>query len=223
MHRLYLEAELRNAQPIPPCAPYVDADLHQVIWYGSVWMGRYMRCRHAIEGTYDGPLADVRAKQALIGRHRARDATVTALPDWTPFMLQMMNMSLLNTSRSGQIELSSMDQLHSYGPSLRWLWAEAKQLGKSAADAWEHIVAWGRHRPECWDRRDEQPALARRLARIIAWDGNTDLDHPWAAVVDGERWQVRLNEFPDDFMYSLIVDGAAEGDFHDWPGTWQRD
>jgi hypothetical protein len=221
MHRLYLEAELGNAQPIPPCAPYVDADLHQVIWYGRVWMGRYMRCRHAIEGTYDGPLADIRAKQALIARYRARDATVTALPDWTPFMLKMMDMSLLNTSRGGAIELSSMDQPHSYGPSLRSLWAEGKRLGKSPADAWEHLLAWGRHRPACWDRQEQQAAVGE-TGRTIVWKATNNLDHPWAAAVDGEHWQVRLNDFPDDFMYTLVIEGTAAGDFHDWPATWQR-
>lgn len=232
LHRGYLEAELRRAQPIPPCAPYVDPDLHQVMWYGSVWMGRYMRRRHSIEGVFDGPLADVGARELLVARHRTRDALIKAMPDWTPFMLSMMNMSLLNASRSGGLEVSSMEQPHSYGPSLRALWAEAKRLGKSDADAWEHILVWGRHRPACWDRMDERkkkrqplvpPALVERLARTVTWKKSDDLDHPWTIELDAERWQIRLNDFPDDTMYSLAIDAAAIGDFHDWPATWQRD
>jgi len=189
-----------------------------------------MRRRDALEGVYDGPLADVQARQTLIARHRARDATDRSLPDWTPFMLSMMNMSLKNTSRGGRLDVSSMDEAHGYGPSLRALWAEAKRLGKSTAGAWEHVVAWGRHRPACWDRLDQskkqQEPLARavveRLARTIAWKGNDNLDHPWVVVVDGERWQIRLNDFPDDVMYTLVIGCEAIGDFHDWPAAWQR-
>jgi hypothetical protein len=33
-----------------------------------------MRRRDAIEGVFDGPLADIQAKQLLITRHRSRDA-----------------------------------------------------------------------------------------------------------------------------------------------------
>src|SRR5262249_32929015 len=152
------------------------------------------------------------------------DMTVTALPDWTPFMVQMMNMSLKNTSQigDGRLDVSTMDQPHSYGPSLRWLWAEAKQLGKSAPDSWDHILTWGRQRPACWDRPSAVPVLAGQLSRAIAWQENDDRDYPWSAVADGKRWQVRLNDFPDDFMYTLVIAGAVAGDFHDWPEHWQR-
>ena len=41
--------------------------------------------------------------------------------------------------------------------------------------------------------------------------------------VDGKDWRVRLNDFPDDFMYSLVIEGTTIHNFHDWPAAWLRD
>jgi hypothetical protein len=234
MHRSYLELELQRARPIPPCAAYVDPAVHYTMWYGGAWMGRYLRRQHAIEGIFDGPLVDGRARQLLIARHRARDAADKTVPDWDPMVLTMVNMSLRNNSGAhGPLDVSSCTQPHSYGPSLRALWGQAKRLGRSDAAAWEFIAAWGRHRPACWDRQDEAkrnrqpqglPALVERLACKLAWKRTDDLEHPWAtSEVNGQDWQVRLNDFPDDVMYTLVIGGARVDDFHDWPETWQRD
>jgi hypothetical protein len=234
MHRYYLELELQRAKPIPPCVSPADPAVHRAMWYGGAWMGRYMRRIDAIEGVFDGPLADRQARQLLIARCRARDAADKTVPDWDPMLLTMINMALKNNSGvHGKMDVSSSTQPHSYGPSLRALWGQAKRLGKSDAEAWDFIVAWSRRRPACWDREDEKkrngqpqgpPGLVERLARKLSWKRTDDLDYPWAArEVDGQDWQVRLNDFPDEVMYTLVIDGAAVNDFHDWPTTWQRD
>jgi hypothetical protein len=201
------------------------------MWYGGIWMGRYMRRRAAIDGVYDGPLADVRARELLIARHRARDAADQLVPDWDPFVLSMVNMMLQHNCRSDGVDVRSCTEPHGYGPSLRSLWAEAKSLGRSDLEAWEHLTVWARHRPTCWDRIDarqmqKQPLvlsdLARQLARELTWRSTDELDYPWAVEADGEHWRVRLNDFPDDFMYTLLSNDTVVGDFHDWPSTWQR-
>ena len=61
------------------------------------------------------------------------------------------------------------------------------------------------------------------LARELSWDTTDDLEYPWATEVEEEHWQIRLNDFPDDFMYSLVIDARDVGNFHDWPETWQRE
>ena len=34
---------------------------------------------------------------------------------------------------------------------------------------------------------------------------------PWQTEVDGNTWQVRLNDFPDEPMYTLLSGGQALG------------
>jgi hypothetical protein len=66
------------------------------------------------------------------------------------------------------------------------------------------------------------PELAELLTRQLTWQATDDPDHPWTTDVDGQRWEVRINDFPDELMYGLIIAGECVGDFHDWPETWSR-
>ena len=104
-------------------------------------------------------------------------------------------------------------------------------MGGSDTNLWNRILQWGRHRPPVWDEEDQRkekrlpstsPQLGERLTRTLRWRITNDVDHPWATEVDGETWRVRLNDFPDDFMYTLIINDAVIGSFHDWPECWQR-
>lgn len=192
------------------------------------WSGRYTRRRDTINGSY-GQLADAGAHQALLARQRARDSVETAIPEWQPELGETIEMALQNPFNG--FDVTSADQPHGYGPSLRALWLAGRRLGQPASEAWRQIIAWGRHRPAAWeaeDRRKKQglahttPAMGALLARQLAWHPTGDPEHPWATEVEGERWQVRLNDFPDDYMYSLIIGGVNAGDFHDWPETWRR-
>jgi hypothetical protein len=33
---------------------------------------------------------------------------------------------------------------------------------------------------------------------------------------------VRIKDFPDEFIYSLLIGSETAGDFYDWPEIWQR-
>jgi uncharacterized protein YjaG (DUF416 family) len=227
-YRRMVDSDLKSraaGQPDLHGDPYILA-----IMLFAEWAARYTRRLDTIAGNY-GQLADVQAQQALLARQRAHDAAETLLPDWDPTMRSVIDMCLQNNSAMGRLDAGSLEQPHGYGPSLRRLWAQAKRLGQPDLDAWQHILAWARHRPSAWeveDRRKKQglayatPALGQHLARELAWTATGDVDHPWAARVDGVPWRVRLNDFPDDFMYSLVIDDAEVAGFHDWPETWQR-
>jgi Protein of unknown function (DUF416) len=225
-YRKQLEPHLKKApQVVPPGAGSMIA-----IYRVAEWQSRYAQRRDTIDGK-NGSLTDVHAARALGARQRARDAETKEVPQWEPDVRSMVSLCLRNGQSMSQIEAGSLEELHAYGPSLRHLWAEAKRLGRSDAEAWDHIMAWARHRPAAWDREDQRklnglmydmPGLAELLARELSWSETDDVNHPWATDVDGKRWQVRINDFPDDLMYSLVIDGASVGDFHDWPGSWHR-
>jgi hypothetical protein len=68
----------------------------------------------------------------------------------------------------------------------------------------------------------ENIQVSRVLAKNIEWRSTGNLDIPWIAEDRQHTYRVRLNDFPDEWMYGLFVDETEVGDFHDWPDTWKR-
>ena len=163
-------------------------------------------------------------------RHRLQDVAEKEVPDWDDETRFWIDLCYKNPGNG--LDVKSPEAPHAYGPSLRRLWVESKRWSESEKEIWKSIIDWGRYRPVAWEAEDQRkkkglahatPELGVRLARELSWHATDDVDHPWASEVDGEQWQVRLNDFPDDLMYSLVVNGAIIGDFHDWPESWRRD
>jgi uncharacterized protein YjaG (DUF416 family) len=198
----------------------------------GAWGGRYGRRRQFLDGTM-GQLADGRGQQAVVARNRARDAAAAGDADWPEDVRYMLDLSYKN--RSAGFDAASPNAPHGYGPSLRRLWLEARQRGAATHHAIiDALDTWGQHHPASWgteDRRRKKTspeakaavALGAKLARDVAWTDTGDVDFPWSAQVDGVRWRVRINDFPDEPMYGLEVGGADVGDFHDWPAEWSRE
>jgi hypothetical protein len=139
-------------------------------------------------------------------------------------------MCLKNNSQLKVLDAASVETPHAYGPSLRRLWLEGRRLGQSDLDAWKYIRSWAGHRPSAWEdeaRRKRKRSshqvsgFIENLCRELCWSSTDDPFHPWATEVDGTIWRVRINDFPDELMYSLIIGKEKVGDFHDWPETWQ--
>ncbi|MBP7949770.1 MAG: hypothetical protein KA004_08955 [Verrucomicrobiales bacterium] len=72
------------------------------------------------------------------------------------------------------------------------------------------------------------------LPSIADWRSMPELcrDIPWRsppadsamlceAMVDGKAWQVRINEFTEEALYSLLIGGREITRFDDWPGFWK--
>ena len=194
-----------------------------IMQYLGEWGGRYSRRKSAIE---ENKMLDVAAHDALLARNSTHDAVVQGDPGWDRDACFWIELCFQNPL--ARFDVDSPEKPHRYGPSLRGLCIEAKSAGD---DIWKSTLRWGRHRPAAWDEEDlrkkkgldyAQPELGERLNRQLSWRTTCDVNHPWTAEVAGETWRVRLNDFPDDLMYTLIVNDTAIGKFHDWPECWRR-
>jgi uncharacterized protein YjaG (DUF416 family) len=197
-----------------------------IVQYIGEWAGRYKRRKAAIEENH---MSDVVAHDALLVRNAAHDAAVQGDPGWDQKVRFWIDMCYENPYAG--FDVDAAEKPHRYGPSLRRLWIERKRTGATEADLWKSLLDWGRHRPPAWEEEDQRkkkrlayaaPELAERLTRKLSWRATDDVDHPWATEDAGEKWRVRINDFPDDLMYTLIINDAVIGSFHDWPKSWDR-
>lgn len=60
------------------------------------------------------------------------------------------------------------------------------------------------------------------LEEKVVWRRSSDPLCPYAAEFDGEQCLLRLNDFPEDHLYTLIVDQVEVTSFDDWPDQWER-
>lgn len=71
-------------------------------------------------------------------------------------------------------------------------------------------------------------ALVRRqivaglLATPVDWEPTGDGEIPYRAQVDSRTWAVRVNDFPAEPLYTLLVDGEVQADLEDWPAAWTK-
>lgn len=227
-YRRMVESDLKGqvrGQSEPDANSYLFA-----VTYLGYWLGRYSRRLQTINGSY-GRLADEQGQRALVARNRALDLAEKDLPQWDKEVRETIELCLKNNSQLSVVDAGSAETPHAYGPSMRRLWLEGRRAGASDGDGWKHIRAWASHQPSVWQVEDQRkkkglayttPELGDKLARELFWRSTGDPIYPWATEVGGNSWQIRINDFPDELMYSLMIGSENAGDFHDWPETWQR-
>ncbi len=62
----------------------------------------------------------------------------------------------------------------------------------------------------------------RRHARKVTWDHTGDDKVPYRTKLDGKTHEIRVNDFPAEPLYTLIVDGKEIENLDDWPSAWVR-
>ena len=62
------------------------------------------------------------------------------------------------------------------------------------------------------------------LQLSISWSPTGDVTHPWAATLGDDSLVLRLNDFPDEQMYTLFARNRSRevGSFDEWPKNWKR-
>ena len=58
-----------------------------------------------------------------------------------------------------------------------------------------------------------------RLA--VVWYPTNDPIQPFHAEVGGESWRLRIDDFPAEHLYTLLINSKEVGAFDDWPKNWK--
>ena len=64
--------------------------------------------------------------------------------------------------------------------------------------------------------------LPHAVRRDVQWLASHDPEKPYQTTVAGTIWQIRVNDFPAEPLYTLLIDAQAIGDLDNWPPTWRR-
>jgi hypothetical protein len=70
--------------------------------------------------------------------------------------------------------------------------------------------------------RDKILSLEEITGRPIDWELSDDAEHPYVATLDDVDYVVRINDFPEESLYTLLCEERELGDFDDWPLSWVR-
>ena len=66
------------------------------------------------------------------------------------------------------------------------------------------------------------PKVQNYLEEEVKWNEGADPNYPYQTKVNGDKLVIRLNDFPDESLYTLIVNEKEVSSFDDWPKQWSR-
>jgi len=56
----------------------------------------------------------------------------------------------------------------------------------------------------------------------ISWKKTDSHEYPYQAQIEDKKLEIRINDFPENALYSLILNGVVVDSFDDWPNSWSR-
>lgn len=66
-------------------------------------------------------------------------------------------------------------------------------------------------------------AVARELLNAeIAWKKGRNPVFPYVVNFEGVNCIIRINDFPEEALYTLIIEDGETLDFDEWPAHWDR-
>lgn len=136
------------------------------------------------------------------------------------------DLALLRRLRRGPASVAAADdELEGGGARLAALEAQGLAVEVAWTDRWQLTGAGEAMLLELDGPRptvaSERPIAWLALASDERWDAaRSELRVAWAEV-DGARWELAVNDFPDEPAYTLFVDGRAVASFDDLPRAWR--
>lgn len=125
-----------------------------------------------------------------------------------------------------------------FGPTVGYFYAKAAETGGGEKAAIALLKQWAEKEPPSYQEflRQEAsvppdygitPALEYWFEKTLTWDTTGAFDSFYKTTTkndEGKRAKltVRINDFPDERMFSLLHNGTWIGDFNDWPRSWKR-
>ncbi len=68
----------------------------------------------------------------------------------------------------------------------------------------------------------DEGAGAPYTRQPISWERTGDGEFPYRAHAGAAELLIRVNDFPAEPLYTLLVDGRPDLDLDDWPASWVR-
>ncbi|OQW95112.1 MAG: hypothetical protein BWK79_03535 [Beggiatoa sp. IS2] len=65
-------------------------------------------------------------------------------------------------------------------------------------------------------------SLTACFQQAVVWTRTDRAEFPYIAEVSGQNWQIRINNFPEENLYTLLIQDKKIGNFDDWPSLWHR-
>lgn len=75
-----------------------------------------------------------------------------------------------------------------------------------------------------FSKQDNWPDVPEYGAKPLSWKRLREAPDRYAfqTVVGSQVWKIRLNDFPDEPLYTLVVDGREIIHFNEWPMEWRK-
>ncbi len=119
-------------------------------------------------------------------------------------------------------------------PSVEWLMNQALEQGENETRQYQNVLNWVL-RPDLYRyRRLESGGLEfKRISSMpkrrpgleklkIKWLQTDKPEFPLKAQVNNDEWKVRVNDFSEHSLYTLLINSAKIADFDNWPNLGTR-
>ncbi len=63
---------------------------------------------------------------------------------------------------------------------------------------------------------------AEYFAKNIQWEKGKDAVYPFCAKVENQDWQIKVNDYPEQEMFTLIINDKEIINFNNWPKNWHK-